>query len=151
MQILKWEHALQATSICSSLLLWLKPNLFVQFTKQIENNLIKKLQNCRYYLFNSQRRFISPGLTEFISGNYIFCLFPPISPRQSNDRKQYESSSKTSYWNSKTASTFNSNSNAIQATKKFHLFWSDWIQYSKLYFLFILPISQRQTNDRKQY
>ena len=53
-------------------------------------------------------------------------------------------------WNFISVSTFNSNSNPIPGTKKVHLFWSDWIQFSKLHFCLFLPISQQQINDKKK-
>ena len=185
---------------------------FVQFTKQIKNNLMKKLYNCKYFslnilfiqatkkvhlffshfsklhflfissnftktiewyktiwivvpkphtetlklrvfliqiqmLFKLQRRFISFGMTEFNSANYIFCL----SFQFHKDKQMIENNIKSMTWNPKSVSTFNSNSNAIQAKKKVHLFWSDWIQFIKLHFCLFLLISQRLTNDRKLY
>ena len=69
-------------------------------------------------------------MTEFNSANYIFCL----SFQFHKDKQMIENNIKSMTWNPKSVSTFNSNSNAIQAKKKVHLFWSDWIQFIKLHF-----------------
>ena len=65
-------------------------------------------------LFKLQRRFISFGMTEFNSANYIFCL----SFQFHKDKQMIENNIKSMTWNPKSVSTFNSNSNAILVTKK---------------------------------